>query len=389
MRFLSLSLFFIIFICFSVQSQSLRTSNIIVDKSTKLTLGNVNVFNDSDNSATNEDGLFSFVSNNNEINFNLLGYIPIKTTIEEIKKHDTIFMESKVFELKEVVVGNLEPFMKKVFDKMGENSIPNYTSNFFLRNVLKNDNTIVKLQDAYGKRNKNNSQKDKTKIEILNMRKISLFEKKNRVDLKFPDFNEFFTTPFPAINKCTFEEVNYNDSDYKKIVFEAKEKDSWGQTSKGYFIINRNDYAIIEFYISMIDNLEAIPYKKVTFSEIQNRTVKYNRLMQFTKSVALNKYYLSNAKLEAELEVLGDKKIEKTFYYKLVMNYFSTNSPTNEQINSNFPADKDIFKAKFPYSENFWNNQNQLPLTYELKDFLNRVSENKEKKKEFEVIGNF
>lgn len=389
MKFLSLSLFLVIFICFSVQSQSLRTGNIIVDKSTKLPLGNVNIFNDSDNSATNEDGLFSFVSNNNEINFNLLGYVPIKTTFEEIKKQDTIFMESKVFELKEVVVGNLEPFMKKVYDKMGENSIPNYISNFFLRNVLKIDNTIVKLQDLYGKRNKNNTDKKSTKIEILNMRKISLFEKKYRVELKFPDFNELFTTTVPLRDKCTFKEVVYNDNNYKKIEFEANEKDGWGQTMKGYFIINRNDYAIIELKIAMMDNPEVVPYRKVMLSGIQNRTIKYNRLMQFNKSESFNKYYLSNARLEAELEVLGDKKIEKTFYYKLVMNYFSTNSPTTESINSNFPEDKDIFKAKFPYSENFWNNQNQLPLTNELKDFLNRVSENKEKKKEFEVIGNF
>jgi hypothetical protein len=389
MKFLSLILFFVIFICFSVQSQSLRTSNIIVDKSTKLPLGNVNIFNDSDNSATNEDGLFSFVSNNNEINFNLLGYVPIKTTFKEIKKQDTIFMESKVFELKEVVVGNLEPFMKKVYDKMGENSIPNYISNFFLRNVLKIDNTIVKLQDLYGKRNKNNTDKKSTKIEILNMRKISLFEKKYRVELKFPDFNELFTTTVPLRDKCTFKEVVYNDSNYKKVEFEANEKDGWGQIMKGYFIINRNDYAIIELKIAMMDNPEVVPYRKVMLSGIQNRTIKYNRLMQFNKSESFNKYYLSNARLEAELEVLGDKKIEKTFYYKLVMNYFSTNSPTTESINSNFPEDKDIFKAKFPYSENFWNNQNQLPLTYELKDFLKRVSENKEKKKEFEVIGNF
>jgi hypothetical protein len=119
MRLFSLSLFFVIFICFSMQSQTLRTSNIIVDISTKLPLGNVNIFNESDNSATNEDGLFSFVSGSNEINFNLLGYIPIKTTFEEIKKQDTIFMQAKTFELKEVIVSNLEPFMKKVYDKMG------------------------------------------------------------------------------------------------------------------------------------------------------------------------------------------------------------------------------------------------------------------------------
>jgi hypothetical protein len=380
-------LFFILSI--SAKAQNLQVSKIIVDEVTKKPLENVSVFNDNDISLSNTEGVFSFISETNAINFNLLGYVPIKTTFEEIKKQDTIFMLPKVFELEEVVVGNLEPFMKKVYDKMGENAISNYTSNFFLRNVLKNDNTIVKLQDVYGKRNKNNTEKNSIDIEILNMRKVSLFEKKYRVDLKFPDFNEFFRAPFPVRDKYTFKEVVYNDSDYKKIEFEANEKNGWGQISKGYFIIHRSDYAIIEHYITMIDNPEGVPYKKVMLSGIQNKTVKYSRLMHYTKSEVSNKYYLSNAKLDAELEVLADKKIEKTFYYYLKMDYFVTNKPTNEQVNSNFSVDKDIFKAKFPYSQDFWNNQNQLPLTNELKDFLKRVSENKEKKKEFEIIGNF
>lgn len=380
-------LFFILSI--SATSQNLQVSKIIVDEITKKPLENVSVFNDNDNSLSNTDGVFSFISETNAINFSLLGYNPISTTFEEIKKKDTIFMKSKVIELNEVFVGNLEPFMKKVYDKMDENSISNYTLNFFLRNVLKNNNTIVKLQDVYGKRNKNNTEKNNKKIEILNMRKVSLFEKKYRVELKFPDFNEFIRAPFPLRDKCTFKEVVYNDSNYKKIEFEANEKNDWGQIMKGYFIINRNDYAIIEFKTAMMDNPEVIPYKKVILSGTNYRTIKYNRLMQFNKSESFNKYYLSYSKLEAELEVLGDKKIEKTFYYNLTMDYFATSKPTNEQINSNFPADKDVFKAKFPYSENFWNNQNQLPLTNELKDFLKRVSENKEKKKEFEIIGNF
>jgi hypothetical protein len=221
------------------------------------------------------------------------------------------------------------------------------------------------------------------------MRKISLFEKKNRVDVKFPDFNEFFSPPFPVIDKCTFEEVDFNESDFKKIFFEANEKDSWGQIMKGHFIINRNDYAIVEFYIEMLDNSEDVPYKKLMISGTEYRTKQYNRLFQFKKNVALNKYYLSNSKLESEVEVLADKKIEKTFYYKLVMDYFTTNSPTNENINYNFSVDKDVFKAKFPYSEDFWSKQNQLPLTNELKDFLKRVSNNKENKKKFDIIGNF
>ena len=106
------------------------------------------------------------------------------------------------------------------------------------------------------------------------------------------------------------------------------------------------------------------------------------------KNSNINKYFLSNAKLEAKVEILGDGKVHNSIY-DFTANLFVTNSFTNEKVKSNFPIDKDIFKAKFPYSADFWDNQNQLPLTQELKNFLKRVEENKDRKKEYEIIGNF
>lgn len=383
------TIFCILFFSNVGNSQNFKISKMIADTTSKLPLENVSISNDKDNSTTNQEGLFVFFSSKNEINFNLLGYNPIKTTFEGIEKQDTIFMEAKAFELKEIVVTNLEPFIKKVYDKMADNFISNYTSNFFLRNVLKKDNSIAVLQDIHAKRGKNASPKNSSEIEVLNMRKTSFFEKKNLIDFKFPDFNEFYYSLFPIIDKCFFTEVDYNDVDYRKILFEAKQKDPWGQTFKGYFIINRKDYAFVEFFASGYDNPEDGPYHKILLLGTQYRTMKYEKLVNFSKNNALNKYYLSNLKLNVQVEVLADKRVEKTFYFNLTMDYFTTNAITNDKVESNFAVDKDIFKAKFPYSADFWDNQNQLPLTSDLKEFLKRVSENKDKKKEFEIIGNF
>jgi hypothetical protein len=370
-------------------SQNFKSSKIVVDRTTKLPLENVSIFNDKDNSTTNQEGLFVFVSGVNEIIFNLLGYNSLKTSFEGIQKQDTIYMEAKAYELKEVVVTNLEPFIKKVYAKMADNYISNYTSNFFLRNVLKKEDSTIVLQDIYAKRGKNTSPKNPSEIEVLNMRKTSFFEKKNQIDFAFPDFNEFFGGFYPSLDQNVFTQVDYNDADYRKILFEAKQKNVWGQISKGYLIINRNDYAIVEFFVSIYDNPEGLPFKKFTLSSTQYRTTRYEKLVRYNKNSTLNKYYLSLSKLNAQVEVLADKKSEDTFYFNLTMDYFITNSISNKKVESNFAVDKDIFKAKFPYSADFWNNQNQLPLTNELKDFLKRVSENKDKKKEFEIIGNF
>ncbi|MFV8392700.1 hypothetical protein [Flavobacterium sp. LB2P6] len=383
------TLFCILFFSNVGNSQNFKSSKIIADKTTKLPLENVSIYNDKDNSTTNQEGLFVFVSGVNEINFNLLGYNSSKTNFEGIEKQDTIFMEAKAFELKEVVVNNNESFIKKVYDKMATNYIAKYTSNFFLRNVLKKGNSIIVLQDIHAKRGKNATPKNYSEIEVLNMRKTSFFEKKNRIDFAFPDLNEFFGGFYPALDQNIFTEVDYNEVDYRKFLFEAKEKNVLGQISKGYLVININDYAIIEFYVSMYDNPEDLPFNKFTLSSTQYRTTQYEKLIKFNKNATLNKYYLSLSKLNAQVEVLADKKSDERFYYNLTMDYFTTNSITNEKVESNFAVDKDVFKAKFPYSAVFWNNQNQLPLTNQLKDFLKRVSDNKDQKKEFEIFGNF
>ncbi|NRT16901.1 hypothetical protein HNP99_003275 [Flavobacterium sp. 28A] len=379
----------LVFISSVGRSQVFNVNKLIVDKETKFPLENVSVSNDIDNSSTNHEGFFIFNSSKNEINFNLLGYNSIKSTFDAIAKKDTVFMESKAFILDEVLVSNVEPFMKKVYDKMSDNFIKEYTVNFFLRSILKNEDSIIVLQDIQGKRGRYDNSKYPYDIEVLNMRKTSLFEKKNAIDFTLPDFNQFFSPPIPIREKTNFTEVIYNDADFRKIVFEGKEKNAWGQTLKGYFIINKNDYAIVEHYISLYDNPDLIPYVKFTLSSMRYKTTNYERFFSYSKNEILNKYYLKSSKLNTQLEVLRNKKDTKPAYVDFAMDYFITNAVTRDKVESNFSVDKDIFKAKFPYSADFWNNQNQLPLTTELKVFLKKVSQNKDKKKEFEIIGNF
>ena len=376
--------------CAFSYSQNYQIKKIVFDKNSKIPLENVIISNEKDNTTTNADGKFIFVSSSNKINLNLLGYEGVNTSFEKLKSaNDTIFMESKATLLDEVVVSNTIPFMKKVYDKMKDNYLPNYTVNFFLRDILKKGNGIVILQDVHAKENHNSSKKTKLSIEIMNMRKTSLFEKKDPVSFRFPDFDLFFDIRFPFVDKCNFTEVAFNDSEFKKVLFETNEKNEWGQIWKGYFIIHRNNYAIVEYSLTSIDNPEAVPYIKQLISSGKYKTTKYNRFVQYAKDTTSNKYYPSNSILDCQMEVFVNKKTETPVYYDYTMDYFVTNKPSNEKINPNFPPDKDIFKAKFPYSKDFWNNQNQLPLTTDLEMFLKSVADKKDKNKEYEIIGNF
>ncbi|MFA9188915.1 hypothetical protein AAGV33_14110 [Flavobacterium sp. FBOR7N2.3] len=380
----------IIFICSFSYAQNFQIQKLVVDKNTKAPLENVIISNENDNSITNSEGKFLFVSQQNEINLNLLGYNKIKTTFEKLKNEkDTIFMEIKTFELREVVISNTEAFMKKVYDKFQDNLLQNYTLNFFLRNVFKKDQVNILLQDIYARKNKNASLKNNLTIEILNMRKTSLFEKKDKIHFQFPDFDGLFHIIVPQIEKCNFVEIPFNDNNFKKIIFKTNERVQSGQIWTGYFIINRKDYAVVEYSLTLIDDPEKIPYKKILLSKEEYRTTKWTKFTQFTKDSKSNKYYPSNIKIDNQVEMLVYKESKKNIYYDFTMDFFATNSPTNEKIKSNFVIYNDIFRAKFPYSKDFWNNQNQLPLTLELEQFLNSVSEKKDKTKEFEIISNF
>jgi hypothetical protein len=375
-------------ICGFTHAQNFQISKTVVDKNTKIPLENVSVFNENDYSTTNTEGKFAFVSQKNEINLNLLGYNPIITTFDKLKTgNDTIFMETKATQLQEVVVSNAGPYMKKVYDKFQDNLLQNYTVDFFLRNVFKKDKVNILLQDIYARENQNKTQKKTLAIELLNMRKTSFFEKKDNINFGFPNFNGLFSNVLPQIDKCSFTEIPFNDSEFKKIVFESNEKDQSGQIQRGYFIINRNDYAIVEYTLSLIDDPEKVPYKNL--SRGKYRTTKLNKFVQYTKDTKSNKYYKSKLKLDNQVDITVYKISEDPFYFDFTMDFFATNSPSNEKINSNFATDKDIFRAKFPYSQDFWNNQNQLPLTKELEEFLKSVNEKKDKTKEFEVISNF
>ena len=110
--------------------------------------------------------------------------------------------------------------------------------------------------------------------------------------------------------------------------------------------------------------------------------------MNFQQDKKTSKYYISNAKLNTVTEVVNETTNQKDIY-EVEYNLLTTESFIKDKIKPNFSLDKDLFKAEFPYSEDFWKNQNQLLLTNELKEFLIKVSENKSKGSEYKIIGNF
>lgn len=111
--------------------QNVVKNSIIIDKIAKLPLENVKIYNRIDNTTSNEDGHFYFISGLNDIHFSLLGYEDVNTSFDEIKRNDTVFMESKAIELEEVIVSNGESIIKKAHAAVLKNYLLALTPKIF------------------------------------------------------------------------------------------------------------------------------------------------------------------------------------------------------------------------------------------------------------------
>lgn len=381
---------------FAVGAQNKLVKKVVADQASKIALEKVNVYNEKDNSLTNQEGVFSFISNEDEINFSLIGYKDKKVSFERVKNVDTIFLESNSITLDEVIIGQEVAIIKKAYSRMKDNyALEPYNENFFLRCTLKRNDEISRLQDIYGKVSrkaifKTKKQPDnKCAVEVLNMRKVGITEKIDFIYFQFQSFEKLFDlNALIYLNLEDFEFAQEKNvaGDYFKINFVKKEANVVKQKTSGYFIINKADYAIVETYFDFYDDVDQIPFQKE--GKVEYRTTSFKRTSNYKKSSSKDKYFLSHANAAVKVEVLGNESAAKASY-DYVTNYFVTNSFIAEKADSNLSMGRDIFKVKFPYAAQFWASQNQLPLTSELTAFLSRVTQNKDKKEEFEVIGNF
>ncbi|AWK04369.1 hypothetical protein HYN56_09015 [Flavobacterium crocinum] len=377
----------------SINGQILQINKVVVDFQTKQPLEYVNISNDIDNTISNKEGLFVFVSRDKHINISSVGYETINTTFEEINKQDTIFLKSNIIELEEIIVDNVSLVLNEVYRNGYKNYfLEPYLEEFFLRGILKRDNTIIRFQDVFGKVERNSlfvtqkNPQEKYLVEISSLRKIGISEKENNEYIEFPSFKTLFrwySAVFNLPNEYVFTIEKINDLDYLKINFSKSEENKNTLTRKGYYVINKKDKSIKEVNYSMVGDVDKIEFNGSR--GLKWRTIGIDLYIHFKKNEIENKYYIGNATLKNTFETIkGDKKTIYEAFYDLI----TIRNDVKEKLSSNFSVDKDIFKAKFPYSEQFWNTQNQLPLTNELHEFIKRVLDNRNNK-EFEIMGNF
>ncbi len=388
------NLLFVVTVFGTYAQQSIQ--GILLDSVTKTPLVYATIYNSKDNTITNEEGRFVFYSKIDSVKIKMLGYKAINTTFKNLQKSDTILLAQKPFLLDEVEILN----GKQILDKAWKNRFKNYPSSyhkekFYLRSVLKRNNEIESLADFYGKVAKNTTftsrekgiKKIKYKLELLNLRKARLYQKKwlNSLGFSFPDFRELFTAfsrIFVDSNKINIKTTRLSEENLIKLSYTTKQEFKSKHPFVGYLIIDTDDYSIKEFYIKSAPEFN-IEYQRVLFGLVKYRQAKYKSFIKLNKNEKTGLHYINNGFISTTVEVFLRKKhsvLEHTF------NYINIESFVNEDIQPNISVKKDVFKIDYPYDANFWKTQNQLPLTKELKTFLKNIEK---PKKGYKTVNNF
>ena len=364
-------------------------SKYLADKETKAPLKSATIHNANDYTVTNDDGHFVFYSSNDSVTIKMLGYETLKTTFKALSRtKDTLYLTPKPFQLDEVTLSN-----KNILQEAYNHATINYpmepfVEDFFLRCVLKRNGELVKIEDFSGriKRDKLLGAEKNFTFQLLNMRKFGIEKKGIRADdFDIPSLNDVFqwwsNILFLDLKEYRFSFLKVIDETHHQVSHTPKNEED-DKSSIGHFIINTDDYAVKERIHKINPKIiHKIPYTKKLF--IKYRTIDYYCKDKLEKDAKKGKYFIANAIVNVKVEgYVGEERIVYDVSFELIVTHpFSDLSTFKANVNGK----KELFKLEMPYNKEFWETQNQLPLTNEMLDFINKPHNTKE----YRVISNF
>ena len=364
-------------------------SKYLADKETKAPLKSATIHNANDYTVTNDDGHFVFYSANDSVTIKMLGYETLKTTFKALSRtKDTLYLTPKPFQLDEVTLSN-----KNILQEAYNHATINYpmepfVEDFFLRCVLKRNGELVKIEDFSGriKRDKLLGAKKNFTFQLLNMRKFGIEKKGVRADdFNIPSLNDVFqwwsNILFLDSKEYRFSFLKVIDETHHQVSHTPKNEEDY-KKGIGHFIISTDDYAVKErIYKINPKVVDKIPYTKKFFTKY--RTTDFYLREKCEKDVAKSKYFIANGLYTEKIEGYNnDERIVYDVSFELIVTHpFSDLSTFKANVNGK----KELFKLEVPYNKEFWETQNQLPLTNEMRDFINKPHN----PKEYRVISNF
>ena len=383
---------FTFFICVFIITLSFSQNNIskyLVDKDTKVPLRSATIHNASNYTITNDDGLFVFYSANDSITIKMLGYETLRTTFKALSRtKDTLYLTPKPFQLDELTLSN-----KNIIQEAYNHASINYpmepfVEDFFLRCILKRNGELVKIEDFSGriKRDKLFAAEKNYAFQLFNMRKFGIEKKGLRTDdFELPSLNGIFDWYsnyfFLDPKEYRFSYLKVIDETHHQVSHTSKNEEDY-KKGIGHFIISTDDYAIKErLYKINPKVIDKIPFTKKLAGKY--RAIDYYLREKCEKDSKNNKYFISNGVMtqKVELYTQGERIVYDVSFELIVTHPFSDLSTFKANVNGK----KELFKLEVPYNKEFWEAQNQLPLTNEMRNFINKTHNTKEHR----VISNF
>jgi hypothetical protein len=258
--------------------------------------------------------------------------------------------------------------------------------------VLRYNGEITRIQDIQGKLERRtllytkdiDTDKKDFKVELTNMRKVGLVKDENEVYFIFDSFYGLFMNLIPVNatgNDFNLTEATFDNGKKVNLSFQSKPSIE-NENFTGHYIVNTESNAIERF--NMAVELYDKPFKDGG-KNIRYRTVSYQKEISLSKSSATKKYYITTAKYDVKVELTNEKKSFTSFYD---ISFILTTSDNEGDFNvkKNVSTSKDLFKINYPYDQSYWNAQNQLLLTDEMLDFIEKVQD---PNNEFKVRSNF
>ncbi len=377
-------LLFLYLSCTLLHSQT-EFEGIIMDADEKVPLEFVHVFNRKHSTISNTDGRFLLKTSLDTVLFFRNGYE--KKVLLTGALTDTIYLEKNVVALDEVIVTNAKTILQRIKDSINSNYLLTpHTETFFIRALLRKNDTLVRMQDMTGTVLRKTSiygngmemEKKDYQVQLAEMRQLGIIRDAYGIYFRLPSLYNIFGE-FMRLNAMgpEFEVIEkpYENSEEIRVEFNSLPS-SDGSSAKGHYIINRENNAILSFEVV---SQGAINSPKPAVDKY-SRLLKARSSMYFKEDLEKGLYYLHRAKRTFFLEVKTEKH-PMPDVYDVEITLYTPESFGNEKIKSNVNEHKDIFKLKHPYNADYWEQQSWLPLTEEIKKFINTMRQGNSKLK--------
>jgi len=288
-------------------------------------------------------------------------------------------MKSAVYELDEIVIDKNERFNKMRQTIKTDYALEPHQEKFFLRAVIKRNNAFYKIVDFSGYLQKktlfgttsNAAPKKNYTVQIENTRKVG-FEHKE-FDFEFFSFNIFFEVIASVYLAPEIYNYSYEtsvDDKFTKILAIPKDKDKVKR--QGYYFVDNADNTFNEAYI--VSKSPDAEFTKIR--DFKYRTIFFEVKSNFARNEKTNKHQINLSVLKATTEVFKNNERDE---FTITYIYYANPTNTEMKLKNNVNLKTDMFELRGKYDAKYWEENQILPLTAEMQEFINKVNSSNEK----------